>query len=330
MNFAAFQQFRENLLRERTDVIDCAETNLYRTLSRLIPSAPSVSSVPSTVHRCHLASEWVERFGFPPDTSRRALISRGVRDSLSRLFQHGAGAQVTLWIPKDNYPVYGELARAAGLSPREFPTLPETEWPDGPPAPGPEWLLVTNPLKPAGRFLAEEDVKSLGRWLSASPSRLLLLDAVYTFDTRFHSSTLALLESGQTILLHSLTKGWLHPRLFGIALIPEAAAAALTPAFRADPPPQENLARARNLMGTHAAMPALVARSLASAMSRLRASLPFPVPLPHPDRAAGYFLTIPRSWHELLETQNILSLPVTFFGSSRDDLAILSSLTFCT
>jgi aspartate/methionine/tyrosine aminotransferase len=329
MNFAAFQKFRENFLRERTDVIDCAETNLYRTLARLIPFAPSVSSVPSTVHRCHLASEWTERFGFPPETSRRALISCGVRDSLSRLFQYGAGAQVALWIPKDNYPVYGELARAAGFSPREFPTLPETVWPDGPPAPGPEWLLVTNPLKPAGRFLAAQDVESLGRWLSASPSRRLLLDAVYTFDTRFHPGTLALLESGRTILLHSLTKGWLHPRLFGVALIPEADAAALTPAFRGDPPPQENLARARNLMGTHAAMPDRVARSLASAMSRLREFLPFPAPPPHPDSTAGYFLTIQRSWRELLETQNILSLPATVFGSSREDLTVLSSLTFC-
>ena len=36
-NFAAFQTFRENLLRERRDVRDFAETNLYRALARLVP-----------------------------------------------------------------------------------------------------------------------------------------------------------------------------------------------------------------------------------------------------------------------------------------------------
>jgi aspartate/methionine/tyrosine aminotransferase len=328
VNFAAFQQYREVLLRERRDIIDCAETNLYRALSRLIP--PPILPPQSTVHRCHLASEWVERFGFHPDTSRRALISCGVRDSLSRLFHYFAGERATVWIPADNYPVYGELARTAGLTPQEFPTLPEPAWPDAAPANGPELLLITNPLKPAGRFLTAEDVKLLVQWLSAGDSRRLLLDAVYTFDTRFHPGTLQLLESGRTLLLHSLTKGWLHPRLFGITLVPEADAGALTPVFRVGPPPQKNLARARVLMNLHAGMPAAVSQALASGMARLHESLPFPVSAPHAPAAPGYFLTVPHPWRELLETHRILGLPASTFGSRHEDLTILSSLTFCS
>jgi hypothetical protein len=328
MNFTAFQDYRENLLRERRDVIDGAETNLYRTLSRLIP-APTPPPA-STVHRCHLASEWVECFGFPPDTSRCALISCGVRDSLARLFRHFAGANAVLWLPADNYPVYGELARAAGLVFGEFPTLPEPVWPKSPPVAGPELLLITNPLKPSGRFLTTGEVKSLKQWLAGSPSRRLLVDAVYTFGTRFHATTLELLETGQTMLLHSLTKGWLHPRLFGIALVPEPDAAALTPAFRAEPPAQESLARARVLMSTHAAMPAAVAGELQTGMERFRQAMPFLLPSPHPLHVPGYFLTVARPWRELLEEHRLLGLPATVFGSGREDITILSSLTYCS
>ncbi|HEX2751091.1 MAG TPA: aminotransferase class I/II-fold pyridoxal phosphate-dependent enzyme [Verrucomicrobiales bacterium] len=327
MNFADFQKFRDGLLKERQDIIDCAETNLYRTLARLTP--PPAAPAQGTVHRCHLASEWVERFGFAPETSRRALISCGVRDSLARIFRHFAGEGAALWIPADNYPVYGELARAAGLTFREFVTLPAPVWPDAPPVAGPELLLLTNPLKPCGRYLTPEEIDALKRWLAARDSRRLLVDAVYTFDTAFHSGTLDLLESGQTILLHSLTKGWLHPRLFGIALVPAADAALLTPAFRADPPSQENLARARDLMGPHASMPAAVARELESGMLRLREKLPVSLPAAPLRNAPGYFLTIERNWKELLEIHRILGLPASVFGSSREDVTILSSLTFC-
>ncbi len=327
MNFAAFQKFRDDLLKEQQGILDCAETNLYRTLARLNP--PPAAPSPGTVHRCHLASEWVARFGFPPETSRRALISCGVRDSLARLFRHFAGESAALWIPSDNYPVYGELARAAGLTFREFVTLPSPVWPDAPPVSGPELLLLTNPLKPCGRYLTQEEIGALKRWLAASASRRLLVDAVYTFDTVFHSSTLALLETGQTLLLHSLTKGCLHPRLFGVTLVPEADAAPLTPAFRPDPPPQENLARARALMGEHAAMPVAVARELEAGMLRLREKVLVPLPAAHSGNAPGYFLTIDRNWRDLLESHRILGLPATVFGSSREDLTILSSLTFC-
>src|SRR5262245_51420051 len=146
MNFAEFQTFRAKLLSERQDVRDCGETNLYRSLARLAP--PPTPAPASQVHRCHLPSEWCARFGFPAEASRRALISCGVRDSLARLFRHYHAVNARAWLPSDNYPVYGELARGAGLTPLDFPTLRAPEWPGGPPVDGSEILLVTNPLKP--------------------------------------------------------------------------------------------------------------------------------------------------------------------------------------
>jgi len=282
------------------------------------------------VHRCHLATEWAARFDLPPELSSRALISCGVRDSLALLFRHYAGEKARLWLPADTYPVYGELARAAGLVPLEFVTLPEPAWPDTLPDPRTELLVITNPLKPLGRWLPPGDVSALTAWLDASPHRRLLLDTVYTFETRFHPATLMLLATQQTILLHSLTKGWLHPRLFGVALVPESDTAALAPVFRAQPPPQSNLARARELMAQQPGMPASIARELDLAQSRLLSTIPQDLTPPTTADAPGYFTPVAGRWQDILDGGNVLGLPATVFGSKCEDITILSSLSFFT
>jgi histidinol-phosphate/aromatic aminotransferase/cobyric acid decarboxylase-like protein len=326
MNFANFQLFREKALRERRELIDCAATNLYAALARLIP--PVTPPPEHQVHRCHLADEWGQHFGIQPEIAGRALVSCGVRDSLTLLFRHYAGKDACLWLPADNYPIYGELARAARLKLQEFPTLPEPVWPDVAPASPVEILVVTNPLKPLGRWLTARDVVALIAWLAASPQRRLVLDTVYTFDTRFHPTTFQLLATGQAILLHSLTKGWLQPRLFGVALVPESDAVALSPMFRAHPPPQPNLARARELLARHADMPVAVSREISAARKRLIAVLPARFPTLPTEDAPGYLMPIMGHWSDLLKDTNVLCLPATVFGSPREDITILSSLSF--
>jgi histidinol-phosphate/aromatic aminotransferase/cobyric acid decarboxylase-like protein len=242
------------------------------------------------------------------------------------LFRHYASKGAKVWLPTDNYPVYGELARKAGAAPNEFVTLPEPKWPDATGFSGPEILVVTNPLKPLGRWLPSADVSALVQWLNGSPALRIILDTVYTFDARFHPTTLALLETQQTILLHSLTKGWLHPRLFGIALVPEQNAEALTPVFRANPPSQSSLARARVLMGQHAALPTTVGAVLNSARGGLISRLETKLPLL--SRSEGYFFPVQGRWSELLDKVGVLGLPVSVFGSDREEMTILSSLTF--
>lgn len=326
MNFANFQKFRTNILREQGDILDCAQTNLYAAFSSLVP--PVSLSPQGMVHRCHLAAEWAALFGLPSDFSLRALISCGVRDSLALLFRHYARRNVYLWLPSDIYPAYGELARAAGLKPHLFSTLPGLVWPSAKPAPMSEILVVSNPLKPLGRWLTGVEVDALTAWLSASVHRRLLLDTVYTFDTAFHPMTLRLLATDQTILLHSLTKGWLHPQIFGVALVPESDIAELAPAFRSHPPPQTNLVCARELISRHSDMPQVVAAALAKAELIFRAAVAKDIALPAKHPAPGYLTVVAGHWAELLETTNVLGIPASVFGSSCENLTILSSLSF--
>jgi len=326
MNFADFCQYRDVVLRERGNVLNCAEMNLYRSLNRLIPQRPP--SMAKTTHRCHLAAEWAERMRIPT-TAHAALCSSGVRDSLATLFRHYSTADTKLWLPTDNYPVYGEIAAAAGLDCNWFGTIPKPKWPSDKPTLQMELLLVSNPLKPLGRWLDPHDETALIDWLNADSRRRLLLDTVYTFATEFHSSTLRLLETGQTILLHSLTKGWLHPKLFGIALVPNSDVATLMPCFRSNPPTQSSLAHARDLLAHHSEMPIAISNELLGARSRLLSAVPtIPNSSVRPDSAPGYFVIVPRSADEWLNKRNVLGIPPTVFGASRTDLTVLSSLRF--
>ncbi|HLQ77022.1 MAG TPA: aspartate aminotransferase, partial [Terriglobia bacterium] len=225
------------------------------------------------------------------------------------------------------YPFYGVIARAAGLAWREFPTLPSPAWPVSAPTGGDEVLLVANPLKPLGRTLDAGDVASLETWLGASSRRRLLLDTVYTFATRFDAATLRLLDGRQTILLHSLTKGWLHPRLFGIALVTPWDVAEVSSTFRDSPPPQENLARARECLGIFAETPFEVAKALKHARAEMLAAVPIARSAPSP-HCPGYFVPIEKEWRELLSSHNVLALPASVFGSHRTDITIISSLSF--
>lgn len=341
MTFSDFQTTRAALLAARPELRDCAETNLYRALAWLKPDAPLASAETSglTVHRCHLASQWVEFFGLPGAWARRAFVTAGVRDALNTMFAHLSGKPGLLWLPEDNYPVYHELAAARGLPTETFPTLPAVRWPDdaGPAAAvgavdsfegGWEWLLVTHPLKPRGRALDDREIRVLRQWLAVKPTRRVVLDMVYLLETRLDAATLQLLETGQVIVLHSLTKGWLHPRCFGVALMPESDQEEWMPVFRAKPPSQTALATARWLMrDEQGTLPRQVSEALRAAQCRLRGELG---PLAEgclesdPD---SYFLLVERRWEELLKG-GVLGLPGSVFGAPDDRFTVLSSLSF--
>ena len=325
MNFISFQEQRKALLEKRPKLLDCAETNLYRALSHLIPTLPPPPK--DKVHRCHLATQWVEFFGFSNDLSKRSLISCGVRDSLARLFGHYTKKNTRLWLPADNYPVYQDLAMAAHIKPLSFATLPNVQWPTAVPTDQTEILLITHPLKPCGRLLDEKDLVHLKNWLGASSHRRVILDTVYILEPRFDTITLDLLATDQVILLHSLTKGWLHPKLFGVALVPEQDAAELTPVFRHESPPQANLASARYLLSDHAQMPNQIALALEFAKKKLGERQPDLFRKCLPTQPSSYFFPIQFSWQQLLG-KGILGLPTSTFGSSREDFSLLSSLTF--
>lgn len=326
MNYERFKAKRQEILREALSITDGAEMNLYEALAPLVVS--TAANTREKVHRCHLAAEWTALFELPSEMSKRALISNGVRDSLARLFERYASQGARAWLPSDTYPVFHELAAAAKLPVQEYPTLPEPAWPTKPPEDGLEIMLITNPMKPLGRWLSGDDVAALKLWLGASPHRRLLIDAVYTFGTTFHEATLELMRGGQTLLLHSLTKGWLRPRLFGVTVVPPDDVASLAPVFREAPPPQSSLAEARWLMSDHQKKPELVRAAIGSASRTLRLKYP---QLFHPGGASelvGYFHPVHKPWAALLAEDRLLGIPATVFGSKLEDITILSSLTF--
>ena len=218
MNFGDFQLWREQSLRSNPDLLDCAETNLYHCLASLQPK-PSASHKAHSVHRCDLARTWLNRYGFSANDSRHALVCRGVRHALALIFRELVRDNAALWIPADVYPIYLELASAAGIKPSLFKTLPEPKFPAAKPNDSPEYLLIANPWKPLGRFLTNAECAALIGWLDASPRRRLLVDCVYDLSAPFHATTQELQRTGRAILLHSVTKGWLWPKTFGVALI---------------------------------------------------------------------------------------------------------------
>ena len=253
--------------------------------------------------------------------SPRALISCGVRDSLRLLFGHYAVVGARVWLPADTYPVYGELARAAGVDAAGVYHLAGAGVHRcGAGRHGPEILLVANPMKPLGCWLNGVEVATLSAWLAASPQRRVLIDTVYTFDTEFHATTRALFATGQAILLHSLTKGWLQPRLFGVALVPAADLAVLAPVFRAEAPSQQNLARARELLSAHAGLPVTIGRHLETARAALLAELPAGITPNHARGCTGLLHARVGELAGLAAAINYSDLPATVFGSTHEDI----------
>jgi aspartate/methionine/tyrosine aminotransferase len=322
MNFRDFQQYRDAVLASNSELIDLAETNLWRSLAPLVPRLEAEH--PRQVHRCDLAKQWTHGLGLPGEFAPRTLISTGVRDSLALLFPFLAKRKAQVQIPVDVYPVYGALAKSAGLIFKTFPTIPELVLPkDG------DCLLLPHPLKPAGRWLQARESEELQQWLAVNPERRLILDAVYTFDTRFQDSTLALLQTGQTVVLHSLSKSWLHPQVFGVALIPQADLPEIAPLFRDHPPLQKNLWMAYQLLEQHSQLPRAVGHDLSRRRSLLLENLPAAVRAKlvnaRMDRA-GYLLTVHCNHQALLSRHRILSIPLSVFGAASDEFSVLSAL----
>ncbi|MFJ5880245.1 aminotransferase class I/II-fold pyridoxal phosphate-dependent enzyme [Kitasatospora cineracea] len=336
MRFDEFQTHRQQQLAADPSLLDAAETNVYRALAPLRPEPPADGSAGGdgdggrTVYRCDLARAWLRRYGLPEAWSRRAMVGRGVRHGLDLLFRHLHGTGARLWLPADVYPVYFDLARAAGLAPGSYPTLPAPVLPPDP-SDGecPEYLLLANPSKPLGRHLTDAECAALTGWLERSAHRRLLIDAVYDLDTPFAPGTRRLLDTGRAVLLHSVTKGWLHPRSFGIVLLgPDDTAAA--EAFRGDPPAQQQLRLAESLLADHPDTPRQVAAALADRAERLFARLPAEVRAAVPAAArtspGNYFFPVAVPAPALLAEHGVLALPATAFGASTWPGSVLTSL----
>ncbi|MFG2127109.1 aminotransferase class I/II-fold pyridoxal phosphate-dependent enzyme [Streptomyces sp. NPDC048751] len=326
MRFDEFQESRRRQLSASPSLLDVAETNVYRALAPVRPEPPTDMR---TVHRCDLARAWLRRFELPEEWSGHAMVCRGVRHGLGVVFHWLRAERARLWLPGDVYPVYFELARAAGLAPASYPTLPAPALPRSPTDHRPEYLLLANPSKPLGRYLTDAECAAVVSWLRESPRRRVLIDSVYDLGAPFAAGTRRLLDTGCAVLLHSVTKGWLWPRTFGVVLLGPAQAE-LAAAFRADPPTSAQLRLADRLLTEHSHVPRQVVDELAARAERLFERLPDEVlgAIPTASRTCpgNYFFPVEIPAETLQRECGVLAMPVSVFGQSNWSGSILTSL----
>lgn len=322
MNYADFQMFRQQALVESPGLIDLAETNLWRSLSSLIPI---VGSLPvGKVHRCHLAEAWLRHYQLPSTWAQRAFVTGGVRNSLSLLLPQFAQEKGTLLIPQDVYPVYSQLAAQAGIESCTYPTIPRLSIPNRG-----RWLLIPNPLKPAGRWMSSQDVDMVLDWLSQDPARRVLIDAVYNFENCIHPTSMRILETGQAFLLHSLSKAWLAPQVMGVCLVPESDWTSLVSPLRAHYPDQMQLHKAHALMRGWPGLPLKVHSELSERRRRVRDIFPASrqtLAVRPLDDETGYLFPIRMNFRKAMDQYGVLIIPLSVFGSGETEYSVISIL----
>src|SRR5262249_51862617 len=117
-------------------------------------------------------------------------------------------------------------------------------------------IVVPIPLSPLGRALTDDEEHALLEWLRGSKHRLLIVDAVYTFDfVRCSAFTTRLIREAQGVVLWSCSKSWLKPSHLGIAVAPPELALALR--HRVSPPPTTTLGRVTALLDGQPDLPRL-------------------------------------------------------------------------
>jgi DNA-binding transcriptional MocR family regulator len=258
------------------------------------------------LHRCHLATAWCARRGMPAEWSARALVCEGVRHALALIFGELARKSETVAVPRDVYPVYGQLAERAQLAVERLETFPVVTFETTA-----RYLLLPCPLKLHGRAWSAAEVAAAHTWLAADRTRRLILDGVYSFDAVLAPAVRALIETDRVLYLDSLAKSWLHEKVFGTALVPAQDFAAWAPIFRAAAPSQAALFVARALLEREVPVAAELAVRRARTLAIL-ADHGIAAVAP----ASGYFIPIQLPAEVALARHRVLVVPFAVFGGT--------------
>jgi histidinol-phosphate/aromatic aminotransferase/cobyric acid decarboxylase-like protein len=331
---AEFVAIKSALLSAVRDFVDVSETRMARVLVPQLTDSATLE-LPAAGHRCHVAEQWLDCFGLPAQWKSRAVITQGVRQSLSALFAYWAATGAQVLIPADTYPVYVELARAAGCPFRTYQTFPEVDFSELQASSSTiDVLLLPLPLKPRGGLLNSVEQRKLFAWLHSGINRRLVLDTVYNFDTRLQQLTRALFAFDQTIVLHSLSKAWARPLVTGVALLPAQDEAKLAPVLRSLSVDRENLRLGQALLTHDQEQPARLKSYLKILQSELATVLADHAvaasAVQNTDEPGQYLFVVPLDWRELLNRHLLLALPLSVFGSPVPGYSVVSSLPALT
>lgn len=217
MNFKEFLEYKKNMVSPY--LRDFSETNLYAYYANRFVVSGEVGEghKNGNIHRCHLVEDWLSYFYLPQDLKKHIGVSNGVRHSLDLLFDFYKEKKFLL--PADVYPVYLEKANIAAVEYDTFSTLAD-DWACRAIQKSGDILLLTDPLKPLGREISASEWCLIKGWLDADSKRSLIIDAVYNLDNSFKKEIMDLYFNNNVIILHSLSKAWLLPQRFGVALFP--------------------------------------------------------------------------------------------------------------
>ena len=306
MNFSEFVAWSA-VHRAQSGAVVACETRVHVALAALRPVVEIPQGGPPRVHRCHLAADWSRLRGAPAEWQKRALVCRGVRHALSLLFRRYAALGKTVALPVDVYPVYWQLAAEAGVMAVPFTTFPAIQLVDA------DVLLLPQPLKLHGRSLNDEEVTRIEAWLQTDAKRRLVMDAVYALGAPLDAATKQLMAGGRCIHLDSLSKAFLHEKVLGVAVLPEADVPHHQEDFRAEPPEPVELFTAARLLRDMAGFPLELRAELAARRGKMQQLLKergVPVDMvPN-----GYLMPLRANAKKLLEEKGVLAIPLSVFG----------------
>jgi histidinol-phosphate/aromatic aminotransferase/cobyric acid decarboxylase-like protein len=326
MNFRQFIAWSEEARQQAPHVERYCETRIARALSHL-RVVPGASRQSNRIHRCDLVRLWCKAMGIP-SLARMTLASEGVRHSLQVIFALLAKIGAAVAIPIDVYPVYWQLAAAAGLRVVGFETFPQFDLCkilDAAAEAGTHHVLLPQPLKLHGRSWTDREVAIAEDWLRTGIQRRIILDGVYRFGAPLDSVTKRLMETGQVVFLDSLSKGWLHEGIFGAAVIPERDASIYTATFRNLPTSLSKLSVACALIECFSDIPCQVSREIDAQRVKVLASVARVSSKTLPVER-GYFLPIECSTERLLTEHSMVTIPASVFGSRLSHWSVASAL----
>jgi aspartate/methionine/tyrosine aminotransferase len=326
MRYTEFSQLRQTLLANTTPPprrMD--EFDLYTAMAAWKPPQANQKTTTET-----LLNQWQGHSGINPAFLKNSLTGQGIKAFLRGLFPILKAQGLDVWLPEDVYAGYRLIAEESDLEWQGFTTLPQGKKPaleglqflkkTGPKAA----VVLVNPAIPLGRFLTTAEVKKLTHWLSQSPQRLLILDAVYDPGTPLDSKTQALMETGQCVLLHSLSKTWITPNAFGVAVVPPGIQTPLKERLSAlEAPP--SLPQASACLGQHPTRPQSLEALYKAAWKALTQTLEQIHPSWRPPDC-GYISWLPMGFERILDRFNVLAAPASIFGSRAKDRAVISCL----
>lgn len=324
MNFLEFEVWRKAHLAAQPHLMDGGCTTFYKHLAEMDPVrfGPIASSInPKAIYRCHVAEEFLRHMHLDESTYKpRTLITHGVRASLQAIFQHWAKEDRLVFLPKDVYPVYLELAQQAQLRVQMYAQSKDLPWGMLEKSFQPWGLLVCTPLKPWGGRIDSQQLERL--MCLAENKGQVILDGAYQLQPDPWVEQ-ALNQEKPLAFLGSLSKGWLSPWKAGIVIGPRTWIDDWRSAFQQLPKNTESFAQAFAALTEYAHRPQDVLNFVDQKRTMVvdyfkEKGIPV-------IGSEGYFLTTSESIENLLE-QNILAIPPSVFGSGNPNIKAVVSV----